>query len=173
MWKIIALAVAVAAAPQLLHVAREAPQPKPLPSAPAAAGAPAPAAGKTFAATCRGDQVLDSRPDPAWVSQSYAGDHCQAPPMPTPFDGTRASRAQVVAAMGRARTYRAAADVFQRCVENYVAARRTATPLTQNQLVIENHRILVSQRASARAQAQVNAIVDAFNEYGSECPDHG
>jgi hypothetical protein len=168
-WKIIALAVAVAAAPQLLHVAREAPQPKPL----RLAAGPAPTAGKTFAATCRGDQVLDSRPDPAWVGQSYAGDHCQAPPLPAPIDGTRASRAQVVAAMARARTYRAAADVFERCVENYVAARRTARPLTQNQLVIENHRILVSQRASARAQAQVNAIVDAFNEYGSECPDHG
>jgi hypothetical protein len=169
MWKPIALAVAMLApaAPQLLHVVRDAPQPKPV------AVAAIPAAGKSFAATCRGDQMLDSRPDPAWVSASFAGDHCQSPPLPAPIDGVRASRAQVVAAMSRAKAYEAAADVFQRCVGDYVSARRMAKPLTQVELVIENHRVLVSQRASKRAQDQVNAVVNAFNEYGSECPDHG
>jgi hypothetical protein len=159
--------LAPAAAPQLLHVVRDVPQPKPV------AVAAIPAAGKSFAATCRGDQILDSRPDPAWVSQSFAGDHCQSPPMPLAIDGVRASREQVVAAMARAKVYEAAAESFQRCVGDYVSARRTARPLTQVQLVIENHRMLVSQRARQRAQAQANAVVNAFNEYGSECPDHG
>lgn len=172
MWKSIALAVAVlvpAAAPGLLHVAPAAPQ-----SLPAAVGS-APAAGKTFAATCRGDQVLDSRPDPAWVGQSFAGDHCQSPPLPAPIDGARSTRAQVVAAMTRAKSYEAAAEAFQACVGEFVAARQagSARPLTQTQLIIENHRVLVSQRARDRAQAQVNAVVNGFNEYGSECPDHG
>ena len=162
MWRTIALAVAVLGAPQLLHVARDAPQ-----------GAAAPAAGKTFAATCRGDAVLDSRPDPKWVSASFAHDDCQAPPLPAVFDGTRVSRPQIVAAMARTKDYKAAAAGFQRCVEQYVTARRVAKPLTEAELVIENHRILVSQRASSRAQAQIDAEVSAFNEYGSECPDHG
>ena len=93
--------------------------------------------------------------------------------MPAVFDGARSSRDQIVAAMARTKSYEAAADAFQRCVDDYVVARRAAAPLTQAQLVIENHRVLVSQRAKQRAQAQVNAEVNAFNEYGSECPDHG
>jgi hypothetical protein len=148
------------AAPQLLRVGQ-----------PQASAVPAP--GKSFAATCRGDQVLDSRPDPKWVSASFAHDNCEAPPMPAVFDGARSSRDQIVAAMARAKSYEAAADVFQACVDHYVAARRAATPLNEAELVIENHRVLVSQRAKARAQAQVNAEVNAFNEYGSDCPNHG
>jgi|SRR5215471_9922331 len=172
MWKTIALAVAVlvpAAAPGLLHVAPPAPQPLP------ASVAEVPAAGKTFAATCRGDQVLDSRPDPAWVGQSFAGDHCLSPPMPEPIDGARSTREQVLAAMSRAKTYKAAAEAFQRCVGDFVSARHAAgaRPLTQAEVIIENHRVLVSQRARDRAQAQVDAVVNAFNEYGSDCPDHG
>ncbi len=172
MWKSIALAVAVltpAAAPQLLHVAQPAPQAQSLPLA------AAPPAGQTFAPTCRGDQVLDSRPDPAWVGRSFAGDGCQSPPLPAPIDGARSSRDQVVAAMTRAKRYEAAADGFERCVSEFVSARRAgnARPLTEAQLIIENHRVLVSQRAKQRAQAQANVAINAFNEYGSECPDHG
>jgi len=159
-----ALAVAVLMpAGQLLHVAQPVPQ----------TVAVAPAEGKTFAATCRGDQVLDARPDPKWVSASFAHDNCVGPPLPPVFDGARSSRDQIVAAMARTKSYEAAADAFQACVDHYVTARRAATPLTQAELVIENHRVLVSQRARSRAQAQVNAEVSAFNEYGSECPDHG
>jgi hypothetical protein len=168
-WKTIALAVAVlapAAAPQFLHVVRDAPQSAPVPVA------AAPAAGKSFAATCRGDQLLDSRPDPQWVSQSFAGDHCQSPPLPAPIDGARSSRDQVVAAMAGARRYEAAADTFQRCIDDYVAARREARPLTEAELVIENHRVLVSQRARQRAADQAKVAINAFNEYGSDCPDH-
>ncbi|HVW74560.1 MAG TPA: hypothetical protein VHC39_13045 [Rhizomicrobium sp.] len=168
MWKTIALAVAVlapTAMPGLLHVAKDTPQGQP-PGA-------VPAAGKSFAATCRGDQVLDSRPDPAWVGQSFAGDRCRAPVLPAAIDGARASRAQVVAAMARAKQYQMAATAFERCVGDYVAARQADRPLSQAELVIENHRVLVSQRAKQRAQAMANAAVEAFNEYGSDCGDHG
>jgi hypothetical protein len=148
---------------------------QPAPQAQSLPVGPAPPVGKTFAPTCRGDQVLDSRPDPAWVGQSFAGDHCQAPPLPSPIDGARSTRAQVVAAMSRAKSYEAAADSFQRCVGDFVSARHAtgARPLTEAEVIIENHRVLVSQRAKDRAQAQVNAMVSAFNEYGSDCPDHG
>lgn len=171
MWKSIALAVAVlapVAAPRVFDAAQPAAQAASVPL-----GTPPPA-GKTFAPTCRGDQVLDSRPDPAWVGQSFAGDRCQSPPMPLPIDGARSTRAQVVAAMSRARAYDAAAGEFQRCVADFVSAHQAGTrPLTDVQVIIENHRVLVSQRARERTQAQVNAVVNAFNEYGSECPDHG
>lgn len=170
MWKTLAVAIAAlasAAAPQLIPASVPEPAALPVPSV-------APAAGKTFAATCRGDQVLDIRPDPAWVGQSFAGDHCQAPPVPAPIDGSRATRDQVVAAMLAAKRYEAAADAFQNCIDNYVASRRMSgsRPLTQTEVIIENHRVLVSLRAKKRAADQVAFAVNAFNEYGSECPDH-
>ena len=45
-------------------------------------------------------------------------------------------------------------------------------PLTEAELVIENHRVLVSQRARQRAADQAKVAINAFNEYGSDCPDH-
>lgn len=170
MWKTIALAVAVlapTAVPGLLHAAKDV--------APAVPVGAVPAPGKSFAATCRGDQVLDSRPDPAWVGQSFAGDRCRAPTLPAAIDGARASRPQIVAAMAVAKQYQVAATAFERCVGDYVATRQAGTgkPLNQAELVIENHRVLVSQRARQRAQAMTNAAVEAFNDYGSGCADHG
>ena len=172
LWKPIALAAALlapAAAPGLWQKADAA---KALPASLAAA----PAAGRTFAPTCRGDQVLDSRPDPAWVSQSFAHDNCRAPVLPAGIDGFRASRVQIVAAMTRAKAYQDAASAFQACVGDFVARRQAAhgaRPLTPAELIIENHRILTIERAKERARAQVDVAINAFNEYGSECPDHG
>ena len=41
--------------------------------------------------------------------------------------------------------------------------------LTQPQIIIENHRILVSQRATERADTQVRVAINEFNHYGSSC----
>jgi hypothetical protein len=162
--------LAPATAPQLRNVVRDAPQ-----GLAAHTADQVPASGKSFAPTCRGDQVLDSRPDPAWVGQSFAGDRCHFPPLPPAIDGARATRGEIVAAMAAARRYEAAADGFARCVSDFVGTRRAgnARPLTEAELVIENHRVLVAQRAKERARTQVNWAINAFNEYGSECPDHG
>jgi hypothetical protein len=172
MWIKIGLAVgvlAVVAAPEFFPVVSAAPEPVPVISKPVAAP-------KTFKAVCRGDEVLDSRPDPAWVSQSFNKDNCRAPRLPAALDGFSATREQVVAAMGEAKRYAAAAHEFQRCVSDFVAAHRagstrSATPLTPSQVIIENHRILVSQRAVQTAAAQTRVAINAFNSYGSDCPD--
>ena len=158
MWKAIVLATAaLAAAPPFLRA--------PAPGRVALAAPPS--AGKTFAPACRDGQVLDSRPDPAWVSRSFDRDNCREPAMPAVPDGTKASRAQVVAAMASAKAYGAAADAFQKCVTGFVAA----LPLTPSQRIIENHRILLSQRSAERAQTQARAVIVAFNAYGSGCED--
>jgi len=158
MWKAIALATAaLAAAPQVFHA--RAPQ--------GVRVAVAPSAGKTFAPACRDGQFLDSRPDPAWVSRSFDRDNCREPAMPAVLDGAKASRDAVVAATASAKAYAASADAFQKCVMGFVAAR----PLTSSQRVIENHRILLSQRSAERAQAQARAAIVAFNAYGSGCED--
>jgi hypothetical protein len=160
MWKEAALATAVfAAAPQFLH-------------APARVAAAAPSAGKTFAPTCRDGQVLDSRPDPAWVSRSFDRDNCREPAMPAALDGAKASRPDVVAAMISAKAYAVSAGAFQKCVVGFVAAKRAGVrPLAPSDLIIENHRVLLSQRSAERAQAQARAAVVAFNAYGSGCDD--
>jgi hypothetical protein len=168
MWIKIALAVGVlgvAAAPEIFPVVRAAPEPV------AAISKPAP---KTFKPVCRGDEVLDSRPDPVWVGQSFNQDNCRAPSLPPLLDGAAATREQVVAAMAEAKSYTAKAGGFQQCVSAFVAAKRAEADsggkgLTPSQIIIENHRILVSQRAAERAQAQVRVAINAFNHYGSAC----
>lgn len=164
--------VLAAVAPQVLHAPNARPRPPTLQTQSTAR-----ADEQTrFAAVCRGDQVLDSRPDPAWVRASFSNDHCQAPPVPAFINGGAASREQIVKAMARAKSYAAAADTFQKCVSDFVAARRReaahgGVALTPSQVIIENHRILVSQRSKETAAVQVRVAINAFNQYGSECPD--
>jgi hypothetical protein len=167
MWIKIALAVGmlgIAAAPEFMSL-RAAPEPQPVIAKPAP---------KTFKPVCRGDEVLDSRPDPAWVSQSFNQDNCRAPNLPPLLDGAAATREEVVASMAKAKAYAAAAGAFQMCVSDFVTAKRAEAAqggkaLTPSQVIIENHRILVSQRAAERASAQVLVAINAFNMYGSGC----
>jgi hypothetical protein len=167
-------AVLLAGTPVAVHVVKAAPEAARSPLAPGLQKS----ADTRFKPTCRGDEILDSRPDPAWVHASFNRDRCQEPPLPAPLDGHSASREAVVAAMAAAQRYAGAADRFQKCVSDFVAARRAEVShggiaLTPSQIIIENHRLLASQRAKETAQAQVRIAITAFNEYGSECPDHG
>lgn len=161
--------IALAASPVVFPVVIAAPEPSS--GAGPQISKPAP---KTFKPVCRGDEVLDSRPDPAWVRESFASDHCQAPSLPPMLDGASATREQVVAAMAQAKAYAAKAGAFERCVSDFVAAKRAEAArggkgLTQPQAIIENHRILISQRAADRAAAQARVAINAFNHYGSSC----
>lgn len=175
MWNKAVLAGAVvlmAAAPEMLHVVKAAPEPAALPPAPAARAA----TDTRFKPVCRGDEILDSRPDPAWVSKAFKDDRCQAPRLPAQIDGTSATREQVVAVMAEAKAYAAASDAFQRCVSDFVAAKRVQAAhggegLTPSQVIIENHRVLVSQRSKERAAGQVRLAINQFNQYGSDCAE--
>lgn len=173
MWKMLALAVSVlavavlgiAAAPQLLP-ASAAPEPLPLPTA-----LPAQPALKTFTAVCRDEAVVKRTPDPAWVRQSYIGDNCEAPSQPAVIDGYTASREKIVAGMAAAKSYAAAADTFRKCVSNFVTARKgDPASLTPSQVIIQNHRILASEKSQETVTAQMNMAIMAFNSYGSDCP---
>jgi hypothetical protein len=129
----------------------------------------------SFAAVCRNDEV-DSRPDPAWMQASFLHDGCRMAPAPAIINGASASREQIVAAMAEAKRYEAAADAFQKCISNFVIARRAGTAqaanaLTPSQTLIENHRMLVSQRSKEIAAARVRVAINDFNKYGSDCPD--
>ena len=169
MWKKLALVAAVltvAASPEFFPV-RAASEPKSLPDA-----RPAEPAGETFAAICRADEVVDSRRDPAWLAQSYVGDNCQAPQMPVAIDGYKASQEQIVAGMTAVKRYAAAADAFQKCVSDFVVARKESSsrPLTPSQVIIQNYRVLVSQKSKETADGQMRVAIVAFNKYGSDCP---
>jgi hypothetical protein len=165
----VVLAVAVAAAGTLV-VAKAAPEPGPI------AKSVVPAGDKPLGRICRSDEIVDSRPSPAWVAASFEKDNCQAPSMPAPVDGFTASREQVVAGMAAMKRYAAASDMFERCVQDFVAARKAeaekggrpfATPL----VIIENHRVLISQRNQKLASARMDAAITNFNEYGSGCAE--
>jgi hypothetical protein len=160
--------LAALAAPGVLLVAKAMPQPVAKLSAP-------PAQGKPFAPICKTGEVVDSRPDPAWVGQSFARDNCEAPQMPAPVNGLVASREQIVAGMAATKRYAAASDAYQRCIRDFVTARQSradaARPVALALVTIENHRILVSETNKKKAKARMDASIMAFNEYGSGCPD--
>ncbi len=130
-----------------------------------------PAGDKPFARICKSDEVIDARPTPAWVRASFASDNCRAPNMPAAVDGFTASREQIVAGMAAAERYAAAADLFERCVQNFVADRKTDKRAANMSVeIIQNHRILASQRNKQIVSARMDAAVSNFNEYGSGCP---
>lgn len=129
-----------------------------------------------FAPTCSQDEVVDLRPDPAWMRASFNNDTCQAPSLPAVKNGAAATREEIVAAMANGKAYAAAAAAFEKCVGDFVDARRTnaargGPPMAETQVIIENHRILASQRRREAVAAQVRVAITAFNRYGSECPE--
>jgi len=131
------------------------------------------AGGQSFAPVCKASEIVDSRPDPAWVGASFAGDNCRAPVMPAALNGSAASRVQVVAGMAAMKNYIAASDAFERCVEDFVAAQKAQTDkksISTPLAIIENHRIVASQRNKKIVAARVRTAIDNFNEYGSGCP---
>jgi hypothetical protein len=144
---------------------------------PASTASPTQLAGRTpFGAICRTSQVGDARRDPAWVRTSFAQDSCSAPPMPAPVDGYSASRGQILTAMAAMKRYAAASDVFQRCVSDFLLARKAQTstdgkPVDEVLVILENQRIAASERSKRRNAEQVTFAINSFNEYGSDCPD--
>jgi len=163
----VVLAAAVAVAGTLV-VAKAAPEPAPVVTARPAL----PADDKPLGRICRSGEVVDSRPSPAWVGASFEKDNCRAPAMPAQVDGLTASREQVVASMEASKRYAAASDAFERCIQDFVTARRTEAekggrPLATPLAIIENHRVLVSQRNQQLATARVTATINNFNAFGS------
>lgn len=133
------------------------------------------ASGQSFAPVCKANEITDSRPDPAWVGASFAGDNCRAPPVPAPVNGFTASRAQVVASMAAMKSYTAASDAFQRCIGNFIAAKKAQAdqnkkPISMSLVIIENHRVIASENNKKKVADEVRAAITAFNEYGSDCP---
>jgi len=129
-----------------------------------------------FGAICSTTAIGDARPDPAWVQTSFAHDSCSAPPVPAPVDGYTASREQILAAMAAMKRYVAASEAFQRCVSDFLLARkaqtdRDGTPVDEVLVILENQRILASERSKRRSAEQVKFAINSFNEYGSDCPD--
>jgi hypothetical protein len=132
--------------------------------------------GKPFSVTCKSSDLGDTRPDLDWIRTSFADDNCPAPSAPRPVDGFSASREQIVAAMAATKRYAAASDVFERCVSDFVAthnARRHDDGKAPDAVlaILENQRIAASERSKKRVVYEVEAAINNFNEYGSECPD--
>jgi hypothetical protein len=148
---------------------------KPAPESWPGRALPQVASAKPFA-ICKANEVADSRPDPAWVGESFGGDNCRAPRMPVPVDGYKATREQVVVGMTEMKRYVALSDSFQRCIRDFVTARKSEAgrdrkPMDMSLVFIENHRVLVSENNKKKVSDQVKVAINAFNEYGSGCAD--
>jgi hypothetical protein len=160
--------VAAVAGAGAMFVARASPGPGPAVAAPPLL----PAGDKPFARICKSDEIVDARPSPAWVGASFADDNCRAPSMPATIDGFTASREQLEAGVAAMKRYATASDAFERCVQDFVAARKApsdAKPMSV--VIIENHRITASQRNKKIVADRVRVAINNFNEYGSGCGD--
>jgi hypothetical protein len=134
------------------------------------------ASNSAFIPVCKAAEVVDTRPDPAWVGASFAHDNCTAPQMPALMDGYSATREQIVAGMETTKNYMARADAYQKCVSDFITASRAEArtrdkPVNVNLITIENHRIAASQANKKKADILIKVAINAFNELGSECPD--
>jgi hypothetical protein len=163
------LVVAIAASGSLL-VAKASPERSAAPAPPTKFAS---AESKAFVPTCTAAAV-DTRKDPAWVGVSFAHDNCTAPLLPATLDGYTASREQIVANIAAQKKYVLQANSFQRCIVDFVAARKATAAQEKMSLdmalvVIENHRLAASQASKQQVADQVKISVMAFNEDGSEC----
>jgi hypothetical protein len=162
--------IVVIASPEILHVAIASPAAKPAPAAQAANA-------NTFVPTCSASQVVvDTRPDPAWVGASFAHDDCWAPTLPVTINGASATREQIVAAMAASKRYSVQAAAYQKCISDFVVARRAAAdkvkkPIDVALVTIEDHRIAASENNKKKVAALTGNAIEAFNEFGSQCDD--
>ena len=172
-WKNAALGagfVAVLAAPMALHAMVAPPPPPRVPVVQAAKIS----AANSFTATCTAAEVVDSRPEPAWVAASFEGDNCWAPKAPAAFNGEIASRGEIVAAIAAVAKYNTQLGSYQRCIATAVASRKEAAarvrkPLEVAFVTIETHRLTVAEENRKKAKQRLAAEVEAFNAPGSEC----
>ena len=73
------------------------------------------------------------------------------------------------------KSYTAASDAFQRCIRDFISAKRVQAdknkkPVNMSLVIIETHRIIASENNKNKVAGQVRVAINAFNEYGSECP---
>ena len=59
----------------------------------------------------------------------------------------------------------------QLCRHPKATAGKDKKPIEVALITIENHRIIASQADKKKAASQIEVAINAFNEYGSECPD--
>jgi hypothetical protein len=172
------LILAIAASGAFL-VARAAPAPgKTAPGGAAFTSLAAKSKGTTFAASCGQEMTVDLRPDPEWITQSFAKDDCWGPPVPAFINGYSADSGKVNASMAAMEKYIAEARVYQKCIANFVVAKRAEADRTNKTLdkaflVIEDHRIAASQANEKKVATQVAITIDQFNQNGSDCTDGG
>jgi hypothetical protein len=135
----------------------------------------------TFAASCGEEMTLDMRPDPKWVGQSFAKDDCWAPALPAFVDGYVAYATdgkKVEASMAAMEKYIVQAHVYQKCIADFVVAKRAEAdksdvPLDKAFLVIEDHRLAASKANEKKVATQVEITIAQYNQNGSDCTDGG
>jgi len=94
--------------------------------------------------------------------------------MPAPIDGAAASRDQIVAGMAAAKRFDILADAYQKCIGNFVVARKAVAdkagkPIDVALVTIEDHRIAASENNKKKLSALTRNAIEAFNKLGSEC----
>jgi TPR repeat protein len=87
---------------------------------------------------------------------------CTEPTVPTPVDGAKLDRDQMIAALTEAKNYISASDVFQQCVNSYVAAQKTLAA-SKNQ-TLDQSIVQAAGDAISANQARKQQTGDSVNQ---------
>ena len=105
----------------------------------------------------------------AGAAPAFAEDTCQAPPVPVAVDGTTVARDQLVAAIAAVKTYIAASDTYQQCINDYVTAQKAQAdkdkkPMDPALIQVEGDKITANQNNKQKIGDDVNTAIAAYKK---------
>ena len=100
---------------------------------------------------------------------AFADDTCQAPPVPVAVDGTTVTRDQLVAAIAAVKTYIAASDTYQQCINDYVTAQKAQAdkdkkPMDPALIQTEGDKITANQNNKQTIGDAINVSIGAYKK---------
>jgi alpha-beta hydrolase superfamily lysophospholipase len=100
---------------------------------------------------------------------AFAEDTCQAPPVPASVDGATVARDQLVAAIAAVKTYIAASDTYQACINDYVTAQKAQAdkdkkPMDAALIQVEGDKITANQNNKQKIGDDINTSIGAFKK---------
>jgi hypothetical protein len=103
----------------------------------------------------------------ACAAPAFADDTCQVPAVPASVNGATASRDQILTEQAAVKTFLAASDTYQACVNDYITAQNAAAdkekkPHDAAMIQSEGDKVTANQNNKQKVGDDFNAAVAAY-----------
>ena len=100
---------------------------------------------------------------------AFAEDSCPVPPQPAVVDGSTATKDQVMAGIAAVKTYIAASDTYQGCLNDYINAAKAEAdknkqPLDPALVKLEEDKATASQNSKQTVGDAINTSIGAYKK---------